>query len=156
MRDSPDTGDLLTAARASVLHELLPALPDALHYEALMVANALAIARRMLSDAECGLQAELAALRHLYALPPVPNESSACVYTALRRRLANDIRRGTFDTPDPRHDIVQNLLWDAVVRRMRVVSPKLLDAAGAPHPPDARPTPGTLKLACSSTSAQRY
>lgn len=42
----PDTNDLLLTARESVLQRLLPALPPDLHYEARMVANALAIAVR--------------------------------------------------------------------------------------------------------------
>ncbi|ANI17486.1 hypothetical protein A9C11_27420 [Pseudomonas citronellolis] len=42
----PDAADLLQTARAALLEKLLPALPMELHYEARMLANALAIAAR--------------------------------------------------------------------------------------------------------------
>lgn len=42
----PDASDLMLTARASLLDKLLPALPEHLHYEARMIANALAIAAR--------------------------------------------------------------------------------------------------------------
>jgi len=42
----PEACDLLLTARAAVLDKLLPALPEEMHYEARMIANALAIAAR--------------------------------------------------------------------------------------------------------------
>lgn len=42
----PDAHDLLLSARESLLQRLLPALPAELHYEARMLASALAIAAR--------------------------------------------------------------------------------------------------------------
>jgi hypothetical protein len=42
----PDATDLLHTARAALLEKLLPALPADLHYDARMIANALAIAAR--------------------------------------------------------------------------------------------------------------
>lgn len=44
----PDGHELLAVARELVLQRLLPALPEAMRYEALMVANAIAIAAREL------------------------------------------------------------------------------------------------------------
>jgi hypothetical protein len=49
--EAPDAADLLATARAALLEKLLPALPPALHYEARMAANALAIAGRAIGVA---------------------------------------------------------------------------------------------------------
>jgi len=48
----PDAHDLLQTARESLLQRLLPALPAELHYEARMLASALAIALRERAAAE--------------------------------------------------------------------------------------------------------
>lgn len=69
MSKLPDGLNLLQAARTSVLEKLIPALPAALRYEALMVANALAIATREWSEdrVECDterLRLLAQALRH--------------------------------------------------------------------------------------------
>jgi hypothetical protein len=42
----PDAPDLLITAREVLLQRLLPSLPAGLHYEARMIANAMAIAAR--------------------------------------------------------------------------------------------------------------
>ena len=54
MSHLPDAIALLGVARESVLQTLLPALPPQLHYEARMLANALAIAERELAPAAGG------------------------------------------------------------------------------------------------------
>lgn len=51
MLERPDAGELIEAARETVLNSLLAALPREKHYEARMVANALAIAGRALNAA---------------------------------------------------------------------------------------------------------
>lgn len=56
----PDAHDLLLTARESLLQRLLPALPAHLHYEARMLASALAIAlREQAPSAEAGTLAPL-------------------------------------------------------------------------------------------------
>jgi len=59
--EAPDAADLLATARQSLLEVLLPALPSALHYEARMAANAMAIAGRAIGAAPA-LEPDLAAL----------------------------------------------------------------------------------------------
>ncbi|MBB3898755.1 phosphotransferase [Roseococcus suduntuyensis] len=49
--EAPDAADLLATAREALLGKLLPALPPALHYEARMAANAIAIASRAIGVA---------------------------------------------------------------------------------------------------------
>ncbi|PZW46807.1 hypothetical protein C8P66_10886 [Humitalea rosea] len=46
MLEKPDAGDLLATARSLLLHALLPALPEALQFQARMIANAMGIAER--------------------------------------------------------------------------------------------------------------
>lgn len=47
--DRPDAAELLAVARKTLLEELVPALPEEKRYQALMIANALAIAGRALA-----------------------------------------------------------------------------------------------------------
>lgn len=71
MRVEPGGGELLRVARAQLLEALLPHLPPERHYEARMVANAMAIAARELQA-------------------PTPPALDA-------RRLAGEIRAGRHD-----------------------------------------------------------
>lgn len=71
MLERPDAGELIAAARETVLNSLLAALPKEKHYEARMVANALAIAGRAIAAAPPPHDlARLAA--SLRAAPPAP------------------------------------------------------------------------------------
>ena len=133
MHDLPDADDLLAAARESVLGNILSAVPDAAHYEVLMIANALAIARRMLAFGDAPIRAELVALAALYELSPVPDLAGEALVGALaelNRRLARDIRDGVFDQPCHAHDAVRALIWQSTVRKLREAKPKLLQAEG--------------------------
>lgn len=60
--DRPAPGELLAVARKTLLEELVPALPEEKRYQALMVANALAIAGRALAAPSAEDAAELEAL----------------------------------------------------------------------------------------------
>ena len=46
MNDTADARDLLDIARSTLLNQVLPHVPGELRYEALMIANAMAIAAR--------------------------------------------------------------------------------------------------------------
>ncbi len=61
--DRPDGAELLTVARATLLEDLLPELPPARRYDALMIANAMAMAQRELEARS--LAAEGDVLKHL-------------------------------------------------------------------------------------------
>ena len=99
MNDRPHAAELLKAARAALAADLLPALPEALRYTGLMVANAIAIAERELMAGDAAARAECERLRRL--LPecssPVASEALSAVLTRYNRRLADDIRAGRFD-----------------------------------------------------------
>lgn len=130
MRDAPDVDDLLATARDSLIANVLPAIAPALKREVLMIANALAIARRSAAAGDAPLVAELAALRRLYAQEPQPVPQGAALVSALaalNRRLAQDLRRGAFDEPRAA-DAVVALLRESVAQKLRENHPKLLAA----------------------------
>jgi uncharacterized protein DUF6285 len=99
MNDRPHAAELLKTARAALSVELLPALPEALRYTGLMIANAIAIAERELMAGDAAARAECGRLRRL--LPecsaPVGAEEHSAVLARYNRRLADDIRAGRFD-----------------------------------------------------------
>jgi hypothetical protein len=133
MHDLPDADDLLAAARESVLGNVLPAVPDAWRYEVLMIANALAITRRMLAAGDLPLRAELEALAAIYEAPQATDltgEALALALAELNRRLARDIRDGVFDRLHDRHDAVRALIRRSTIRKLGETKPKLLQAEG--------------------------
>lgn len=99
MNNQPDATELLAIARATLLDKLLPRLPEDLRYDALMIANAMAIAAREHATAEASAQAELARLRDLFAErdEPVAGAALASELAQSKRRLVAEIRRGRFD-----------------------------------------------------------
>jgi hypothetical protein len=131
MRDAPDADDLLGTARDSLLANILPVVAPAQRREILMIANAIAIARRSLAAGEAPLLAELAALRALYPQSAGEETRGLAIddaLAALNARLVRDIRRGAFDAPGCLRSTVESLLRDAVVQKLRENRPKLLGA----------------------------
>ena len=99
MNDWPDAGDLLETARNTFMAEVLPALPEALRYTALMIANAMAIAQREIAAGDAPLRAEYQRLAEILsgiAAAPDGNALRGAV-AGYNRRLANEIRAGRFD-----------------------------------------------------------
>ncbi|MBT8766711.1 DUF6285 domain-containing protein [Metapseudomonas boanensis] len=92
----PDATDLLVTAREALLRRLLPSLPEALHYEARMIANAMAIAAR-----EC--------------------HATTAVDLARERELSSGIRRGLRDDASTRRELLAITL-----RKLEVSNPRLL------------------------------
>jgi hypothetical protein len=104
MTDISDAGDLIATARAALLSELLPALPEERRYAGLMIANAMAIAEREHRLGSETAESEAARLRDLLATAGLPAVARSGVSTlpdvaALRRAIAAAIRAGRFDTP---------------------------------------------------------
>ena len=91
MFERPDADGLLEAARDVLLRELLPHLPEAKRFEARMVANAMAIARRGMAADPAPV---LAQVRGLLDMPDAEPD-------ALLRRLAAEIRAGERDPGRP-------------------------------------------------------
>ena len=65
MSDIPDATELLAIARSTLLDKLLPRVPEELRYDALMIANAMAIAAREHTAGDAAMQAEVVRLAAL-------------------------------------------------------------------------------------------
>lgn len=94
----PDAADLLTTAREALLRQLLPALPESLHYEARMIANAMAISARE---------------QHANFGTDIVRE----------RELASGIRRGRLDDGATARELLA-----ITCRKLQVSNPRLLAA----------------------------
>lgn len=97
MQEQPDARNLLATARDALLKSLLPSLPPERHYEARMVANAMAIAARSLDAA------------------PVKVDVAA---------LARRIRKERPAPKDAGYDATQAQLWELVRARCAVSAPR--------------------------------
>jgi hypothetical protein len=126
MNNCPDAAELLAIARETLLARLLPALPEASRYDALMIANAMAIAARELAAGDVAAQSELARLNALYA-ESGKDVSGNTLHIALKdynRRLTADIRGGRFD--DRERTALLDHLEKTAVDKLAVANPKAL------------------------------
>ncbi len=127
MRDGPDGTELLRHARALLLGEVLPALPEDLRYRVRLIAKALAIAAAEQTAGQGPLEAEADALAEFFgeARTPVAREAEAVEETLLRLnwRLAGEIRGAKRDGEAQVYAIVKA----AMLARLRDVNPKLLE-----------------------------
>jgi hypothetical protein len=108
MLEQPDAADLLATARAALLDKLLPALPTHLHYEARMIANAMAISGRA-GAAEPG---------HL--------ESRLANFAESPAHFAARIRAGAYQPGTPAYAGAAALLQEMVRLRASVTNPRAL------------------------------
>ncbi|MBH3429970.1 DUF6285 domain-containing protein [Pseudomonas alkylphenolica] len=114
--------DLLACARELLLSQLLPALPPPLHYEARMIANALAIAGRELDQSPACHDAEWQALNAVSALlgqPPLPLEQAKAV-------LSEHIRLGAFDADGDARRCLLDALRRSNREQLNINNPKVL------------------------------
>jgi hypothetical protein len=133
MRDEPSVDGLLDAARESLLEYVLPVVPPDHRLEVLMIANAIAIARRVAAGGDSPLLQELQELEAIYAIAPGTETHGAELSAKLHElntRLARDIRAGTFDQAAPEHDAVESLLWRVTLGKLRESRPKMLKTEG--------------------------
>jgi hypothetical protein len=126
MNDRPDARDLLETARDAFTAEVLPAVPEALRYTALMIANAIAIAQREIAAGNAPLCDEYRRLAGLLS-----GDAAALDGDALReavegynRRLANEIRAGRFD--GEKRAVMLELLRRTTEEKLAVSNPKAL------------------------------
>ena len=118
MGDRPAASDLLETARRLLRDELFGDLPDDRRYEALMIANAMAIAERMaLSDGS-----EVAKERdRLAKLLDIGGEREN-----LKQELAKRIRSGVYDPGSRQHAQVWECLHAITLRRVGESNPRAL------------------------------
>jgi hypothetical protein len=119
MKNRPYGNELLEVARRTLLDELLPLLPAEKTYEALMVANAMAIAARELAPHATEDEAARQAIRrfHTETGRDEPTE-------ATEHELAALIRDRAIREPD--HLCLQQLLLALTRAKLSVCNPKYL------------------------------
>jgi Domain of unknown function (DUF6285) len=128
LRERPDGLRLLELARATLLDELLPALPPEHTYAARLAANAMAIAARELETGNAPREAEREALGRLLGddketLPGLAGTET--LEEALQRltwRLAAEIRGGKRDAEPG----VFAILKEGALARLRIANPRAL------------------------------
>lgn len=103
MADRPDALALLSVARATLIDDVLPTVPEAARYQVRMIANAMAMAER-----------ELAA-----GVPQDPKLRDGAALDPL-------IRAGEFDAPGPERDARARELREWVTARLAINNPKML------------------------------
>jgi len=129
MREQPQGQNLLTIARSTLLEKVVPLLPQDQRYNALMVANAMAIALRQWEAGDTWQQEELVRLQVLLGVDVLGDEvqnGQQDLQNALitaNRALAHKIRQGDFDAPS--QSVAELLEWLAV-QRVRESAPKVL------------------------------
>lgn len=130
MNNAPDGAELLRVAQKVLRERLLTGISKAQRYEALMVANAMAIAARELEAGDSDLREELRMLAQLYGDTTVAESGNSVKekVAALNKRLAKDIRSGVMDGACAQG--VRAVLKSQVTARLRVSNPKYLKAAG--------------------------
>ena len=131
MLNPPPGHELLASARALLLDDLAPALPQEQVHKLRMVAEAMGIAERELHGSAEDAFHELRLLAEFYdeTLPGLlaPDE----VATSLRRmnaRLVRDIRAGALDRRKAGR--LRRVLLEQVLSRLRIASPRYLRASG--------------------------
>ena len=123
MSDRPPADELLAIARDMVLQELLPALPAHAHYEARMVANAMAIARRehLAGDVDAEIRAFVAA----------PEGLADASGRAWAEVLVAAIRAGAFDVDRHLEARLVEVLVHWTGARLAISNPRLLQSPEA-------------------------
>ena len=129
MAEQPDAAALLKIARQTLLEKLLPELPASSKYDALMVANAVAIATREIGTGEAGRRAELELLTALYPDEATKTETVVKRLQALNDRLAKEIRQGRCNAE--RASEIHAVLLAQARRRLAVSNPKYLARSDA-------------------------
>ena len=128
MNDIPDATELLAIARSTLLDKLLPRVPEELRYDALMIANAMAIAAREHAAGEAAAQRERARLSALLSEHDElrPGADLTAEGAGLKRRLATQIRAGRFDEAD-RKALLDHLAQTAA-DELAVSNPRALES----------------------------
>jgi hypothetical protein len=131
MNDRPDARDLLETARDAFTAEVLPAVPEALRYTALMIVNAIAIAQREIAAGDAPLRGEYGRLAGLLsgAAAALDGDALREAVEDYNRRLANEIRAGRFDGEE--RAVMLEHLRRTTEEKLAVSNPKALaDRAG--------------------------
>ena len=133
MQDRPTAAELLGIARETLLHKLLPLLPEECKLDVLIIANVMAIAAREAEFGDAPLRHELARLSALYGEDAAFCETRAELAAAverLSRRLAADLRRGAFEGNAKKLAKVKAHLLETTLEKLRENNPRYLETEG--------------------------
>lgn len=120
-----DAGDLLATSRELLLKQLLPVLPANLHYEARMIASAMAIAAREIELAAVCAQVELEALARIYYDVHGLTEA-ALTQEQAQAQVVRDIRKGVYDERGRAQDLLLEALVVITREQLKISNPKVL------------------------------
>ena len=151
MNNLPEGAELLRIAREALLNEVKPLVTGEGRYTLAMIANAMAIAAREAEAGEARLADALERLAAIYDGPPRELHGAA-LRTAvheLERRLASDIRAGTFDGDGVKSSGVLEHLRESVNARLAVSNPKYLRHPGEDRDPEPALDSGSPRAARS-------
>lgn len=118
MGDRPTAADLLETARRLLGDNHLDDLPDDRRYDALMIANAVAIAGRMAQSDGGAVAKERDRLAELLEI--------GGEYESLKQELAKRIRSGVYDPGSQQHAQVWECLFATTLRRVGESNPRAL------------------------------
>ncbi len=134
MRSEPPSLQLLLAARAWLLDELLPQLAPGERYDALLIASAMAIVARELETASTILEhdrkRDIERLRRFFPEVPERRRQGAEYLRELSARLSRDIRAGKFDQPGPEREALRRYMFEDTVDSLKSCNPKYLEYEG--------------------------
>ena len=129
MRDKPTGAELLKLARRIMREQLLEHIPPEKKYQALMIANTMAIAARQIEYGDEKEREDLARVTSILGEKSDP-DNSAEVQAALEecyRALSKDIREGRIVPGASRHDEVYELLYGQARQKVLESNPGYLD-----------------------------
>jgi hypothetical protein len=127
MNDRPEASDLLAAARDAFNERILPALPSALRYDGLMIANALGIVLREIQAGDAPARAEYERLGELLPEGRPETPAARALHALLEdynRRLSAAIRAGRFDGAE--RAALRDHLQKTTHEKLAISNPKLL------------------------------
>lgn len=128
MQNRPDGVELLDIARRTLLDSLLPALPKEKHYEALMIANAMATASRELASYQANAAPGNAAIDAFLASVPAEAEPDGAQGVADEDALARAIRARRI--PAAEQPRLHQLLLQVTRDKLQQSNPKYLKMPG--------------------------
>lgn len=118
----PNAVELMETARGVLLKQLMPALPECLHYECRMIASAMAMACReidLASTVELVEEQRLADVLGIHSLAGLTPQDA-------RALLSQFIRQGLYDPPGDSSDTLLRALSEITRSRLAISNPKVV------------------------------
>ena len=130
MHSFTTTPDLLETARSLLRGTILPLVPDDKKRDVLMIANAMAITSREITQGRSAALHELTSLKKLMAAPAQHNDPTDdpsfvdAELTRLNKQLCDEIRIHASNSEAARIKEIRRHLLDSVRARLAISNPK--------------------------------